>query len=300
MSSEGNGETPSTVPNLPGVPEQTYLFPKAKGHSRSISHGGVPMLAGNLAPATRPALKSALRGHQRAFSHGQIGEGERPNTGPGHSRAGSRTDFILPPGHREPAPLSAVPRLGSVRANHSRQASRSDSIYTLRRTSVTGPWQRALLWLTRRQQPTVDNRHLVVMPNHLVPDKTPLKDHPNGQRCNNKIRTTKYTLLSFIPKNLFEQFHRIANLYFIFIVLLNWVPAVNAFGKEIAMLPVLFVLGVTAIKDLFEDRRRHLSDKRINNSYCRVYKKALHQTEALDQCPACPYRIDGTAYDPLD
>ncbi|CAH2092268.1 unnamed protein product [Euphydryas editha] len=272
MSTEGSGETPSTVPSLPGAPEQTYLFPKAKGHSRSISHGGVPMLAGNPTSA-RPALKSAMRGHQRALSHGQIGEGPRAATGSGHSRTGSRTDFILPPGHRESAPSSAQPRLSSVRGHHSRQASRSDSIYTLRRASVVSPWRRAVFWLMRRQQPAVDNRHLIVIPNHLVPDKTPPKDHPNGQRCNNKIRTTKYTLLSFIPKNLFEQFHRIANVYFIFIVLLNWVPAINAFGKEVAMLPVLFVLGVTAIKDLFEDRRRHLSDKRINNSFCRVYKK---------------------------
>lgn len=229
------------------------------------------MLAGNPA-APRPTLKSAMRGHQRALSHGQIGEGGRPSTGPGHSRAGSRTDFILPPGHRDPPVPSAAPRLGSVRI-HSRQASRSDSIYTIRRTSVVSPWRRAAFWLLRRQQPAVDNRHLMVTPNHLVPDKTPLKDHPNGQRCDNKIRTTKYTLLSFLPKNLFEQFHRIANVYFIFIVLLNWVPAISAFGKEVAMLPVLFVLGVTAIKDLFEDRRRHLSDKRINNSFCRVFKK---------------------------
>lgn len=272
MSTEGSGETPSTVPCLPGAPEQTYLFPKVKGHSRSISHGGTPMLAGNPATA-RPPLKSALRGHQRALSHGQIGEGPRAATGPCHSRTGSRTDFILPPGHREPPPASAQPRLGSVRVHHSRQASRSDSIYTIRRTSVVGPWRRAAFWLLRRQQPAVDNRHLIVIPNHLVPDKTPKKDHPNGHRCDNKIRTTKYTLLSFLPKNLFEQFHRIANVYFIFIVLLNWMPAINAFGKEVAMMPVLFVLGVTAIKDLFEDRRRHLSDKRINNSYCRVYKK---------------------------
>ncbi|KAG6453561.1 hypothetical protein O3G_MSEX008214 [Manduca sexta] len=276
MSTEGSGETPSTVPCLPGAPEQTYLFPKAKGHSRSISHGGTPMLAGNPG-AARPALKSALRGHQRALSHGQIGEGGRPSSGPGHSRTGSRTDFILPPGHREPPPASAQPRLGSVRVHHSRQASRSDSIYTIRRASVVGPWRRAAFWLLRRPQPTVDNRHLIVIPNHLVPDKTPPKDHPNGHRCNNKIRTTKYTLLSFLPKNLFEQFHRIANVYFIFIVLLNWVPAISAFGKEVAMLPVLFVLGVTAIKDLFEDRRRHMSDKRINNSFCRVYKKSAER-----------------------
>ena len=69
----------------------------------------------------------------------------------------------------------------------------------------------------------------------------------------------------------FFQFHRVANLHFIFIVLLNWFPAINAFGKEISMIPVLFVLGVTAIKDMFEDRRRHLSDKRINNLTCRIY-----------------------------
>lgn len=63
--------------------------------------------------------------------------------------------------------------------------------------------------------------------------------------------------------------YRIANLYFIFIVVLNW--QIGAFAKEVSLMPVVFVLGVTAIKDLFEDRRRRASDKRINNSTCRVY-----------------------------
>lgn len=116
-------------------------------------------------------------------------------------------------------------------------------------------------------------RYRIVVPNHLVPPKTPRKEHPNGKRPDNKIRTTKYTLLSFLPRNLLEQFHRVANLYFIFIVLLNWFPAINAFGKEIAMIPVMFVLGVTAVKDFYEDRRRHASDKRINNSTCRIYQR---------------------------
>ncbi|KAL1473695.1 hypothetical protein MTO96_021810 [Rhipicephalus appendiculatus] len=70
-----------------------------------------------------------------------------------------------------------------------------------------------------------------------------------------------------------HTFHRFANLYFLGIVLLNWVPQINAFGKEVAMIPVLFVLGVTAIKDAFEDHRRYVSDKRVNNSTCRVYNK---------------------------
>lgn len=36
----------------------------------------------------------------------------------------------------------------------------------------------------------------------------------------NKIRTAKYTPLSFIPKNLWFQFHNIANIFFLFLIIL--------------------------------------------------------------------------------
>lgn len=113
-----------------------------------------------------------------------------------------------------------------------------------------------------------------VTPNHTQPpDLAPnAKGHPNRTFKSNRIRTTKYSIITFIPKNLFEQFHRFANLYFIFVVCLNWVPQVAAFGKEIAMIPVIFVLLVTAIKDAYEDFRRYKSDKCINHKTCRVYK----------------------------
>ena len=69
-----------------------------------------------------------------------------------------------------------------------------------------------------------------------------------------RINTTKYNIITFLPKNLFEQFHRLANIYFLFIVVLNWLPPIQAFGREVAMIPLIFVLAVTAIKDLYEDR----------------------------------------------
>ena len=37
---------------------------------------------------------------------------------------------------------------------------------------------------------------------------------------NNKVTTTKYTCLNFLPKNLFIQFTKVANAYFLFCVLL--------------------------------------------------------------------------------
>ncbi|XP_057715089.1 probable phospholipid-transporting ATPase VD isoform X2 [Corythoichthys intestinalis] len=87
----------------------------------------------------------------------------------------------------------------------------------------------------------------------------------------NIIHTTKYSLLTFIPMNLFQQFKRVANLYFLFLILLNWVPVVEAFQKEITMIPLLVVLTVIAVKDGLEDYRRYIFDKKINNRVVQVY-----------------------------
>ncbi|XP_076176147.1 phospholipid-transporting ATPase VD isoform X2 [Ptiloglossa arizonensis] len=256
------------------------LYPRT--HARSASHGGVLAVsltttglqtnAGSyLGPlsAIGPARPSALKkpGHQRAFSQGQVVDVQGHSV-TGHSRVGSRTEFILPPGHREDSRPSTALKTPSHRG-HSRQASRSESIYTIRRSAEPPWWTR--LWARCFGPLPEEPRLRTIVPNHLVPPKTPSSQHPNGKRVNNRVRTTKYTVLSFLPRNLLEQFHRVANLYFIFIVMLNWVPAINAFGKEVAMIPVIFVLGVTALKDYFEDRRRLGSDRRVNNSTCRVY-----------------------------
>lgn len=287
-----------SVPSVSGVSAEVGSAPRSsgpaplsagsvgragRGHMRSASHGGVAASgmtsSGSTGLVSRPSALKSSRGHQRAFSQGQIeGTSESAGFQRGHSRVGSRTDFILPPGHRDTEANDAGSRAAGTSApktgrGHSRQASRSESIYTLR-NNVGVPLQRRMLnFILRRSDKGEFDRpsYRTIVPNHLVPPKTPAKLHPNGKTVNNRIRTTKYTVLSFLPKNLLEQFHRVANLYFIFIILLNWFPDINAFGKEIAMIPVMFVLGVTAIKDLFEDRRRKASDKRINNSTCRVY-----------------------------
>nr|XP_026651075.1 probable phospholipid-transporting ATPase VD isoform X1 [Zonotrichia albicollis]XP_026651076.1 probable phospholipid-transporting ATPase VD isoform X1 [Zonotrichia albicollis] len=99
---------------------------------------------------------------------------------------------------------------------------------------------------------------------------------------NNKIRTTRYTLLNFLPRNLFEQFHRIANLYFLFLVVLNWVPLVEAFQKEITMLPLIGVLTIIAVKDGLEDYSRYKMDKQINNLVTKVYSRK--EKKYTDEC----------------
>ncbi|KAM8890302.1 phospholipid-transporting ATPase VA isoform 1-T1 [Synchiropus picturatus] len=125
----------------------------------------------------------------------------------------------------------------------------------------------------QRKKKSKENKTRVVHANILY-DHAKKEENPNRHFANNKIKTTKYTLLSFLPKNLFEQFHRFANVYFVFIALLNFVPVVNAFQPELALAPVVFILSVTAIKDLWEDYRRHRSDQEINHMDCLVYSRS--------------------------
>ncbi|XP_034439219.1 probable phospholipid-transporting ATPase VA [Hippoglossus hippoglossus] len=125
----------------------------------------------------------------------------------------------------------------------------------------------------KKKKKSKENKTRTVHTN-LLYDLSKGEENPNRHYANNKIKTTKYTVLSFLPKNLFEQFHRFANVYFVFIALLNFVPVVNAFQPELALAPVVFILSVTAIKDLWEDYRRHRSDKEINHMDCLVFSRA--------------------------
>lgn len=53
----------------------------------------------------------------------------------------------------------------------------------------------------------------------------------------NKVRTSKYSLITFIPKNLLEQFRRVANIYFLFLVILQLFSVFGAPNAQIGMLP---------------------------------------------------------------
>ncbi|KAH9476290.1 Putative phospholipid-transporting ATPase C24B11.12c [Psilocybe cubensis] len=89
---------------------------------------------------------------------------------------------------------------------------------------------------------------------------------PKARYVRNKVRTTKYTLITFIPKNLYEQFRRVANLFFLSLVILQLFPIFGAAAGSIAVLPLAFILTVTAIKDGIEDYRRGTLDEEVNTS----------------------------------
>ncbi|MCI12004.1 phospholipid-transporting ATPase 1-like, partial [Trifolium medium] len=93
----------------------------------------------------------------------------------------------------------------------------------------------------------------------------PVKTNERFEFAGNSVRTGKYSFITFLPRNLFEQFHRVAYIYFLIIAILNQLPQLAVFGRGVSILPLAFVLLVTAVKDAYEDWRRHRSDKVENN-----------------------------------
>ena len=77
--------------------------------------------------------------------------------------------------------------------------------------------------------------------------------------------TSKYTVWNFLFINLFEQFSRIANFVFLLVVLVQLVPGVSPFNIWSTILPLVFILCVSAIKEGYEDYCRHQTDN-ITNS----------------------------------
>lgn len=97
----------------------------------------------------------------------------------------------------------------------------------------------------------------------------------------NAVHTTKYNVLTFLPKNLFFQFSRIANFYFLIVVCLlqfPWAPI----SAAVAVVPLIIVIGITMIREAIEDLLRYKCDQRINSSETTVLVDGTFQSARWD------------------
>ena len=79
-----------------------------------------------------------------------------------------------------------------------------------------------------------------------------------------RYTSAKYTLLTFVPFNLLEQFRSLANAYFLLILIVCYILYLNG-GTSVNpsswILSVVFIFGVTMIKQGYEDFQRHRNDR---------------------------------------
>jgi phospholipid-transporting ATPase len=83
----------------------------------------------------------------------------------------------------------------------------------------------------------------------------------------NRISTAKYTWWNFLPKNLFLQLSKMANIYFLIVLALQVIRPISISGGQPSiLLPLAFVIGMSVAKDVIEDLKRKRSDREENES----------------------------------
>eukprot|EP00958_Prasinococcus_capsulatus_P005906 scaffold568_cov376-Prasinococcus_capsulatus_cf.AAC.17 len=91
----------------------------------------------------------------------------------------------------------------------------------------------------------------------------------------NSIKTAKYTWITFLPKALFEQYRRAANIYFTIVAILSLTPY-SPVSPVTTVLPLVFILLVSIVKEYIEDARRRRADKELN-------RRPVHVVRAMEK-----------------
>lgn len=139
--------------------------------------------------------------------------------------------------------------------------------------------RKAILRINERP-PSKDGRHIELDPKR----KKALVDERTGrEHIRNTIRSSRYTIWNFLPRQLFAQFSKLANFYFLCVSILQMIPTLSTTGSYTTVIPLLFFVSISMAKEGYDDLRRYRLDKIENSSDAVVlhaYKSTSESSEA--------------------
>jgi phospholipid-translocating ATPase len=119
--------------------------------------------------------------------------------------------------------------------------------------------------------PTADGRHINL---DFSDPSTPIDERTGVPYVSNIIRSSRYTLINFFPRQLFAQFSKLANFYFLIVSILQMIPGLSTTGTYTTIIPLLIFVSVSMAKEGYDDIRRWRLDKEENNRDALVLQSA--------------------------
>ncbi|KKA26695.1 hypothetical protein TD95_003347 [Thielaviopsis punctulata] len=149
------------------------------------------------------------------------------------------------------------------------KAAASRKPQTAVKSAIAKFYQKIVIEAILRQKPlppSQDGRHIsmAVSPAELIDER---RQRPY---ITNYIRSSRYTVWNFLPKQLFFQFSKLANFYFLVIGILQMVPNLSTVGRYTTIVPLAIFVSFSMLKEGYDDYRRYLLDKVENRSVARV------------------------------
>lgn len=117
--------------------------------------------------------------------------------------------------------------------------------------------------------PSKDGRQLTLCIDHT---KARIDERTNREYVDNTIRSCKYTLWNFLPRQLYAQFSKLANFYFLCVSILQMIPGLSTTGTYTTIGPLAFFVMLSMAKEGYDDIRRYKLDKTENNKLASVLR----------------------------
>lgn len=158
------------------------------------------------------------------------------------------------------------PQLNNYKAWVSRRQAKDHRTSVKRRIgTVYRKWIVEGLLRQKPLPPSKDGRHISL--DIRAARKKHLTDERSGKRyLSNVIRSSRYTIWSFIPKQLIFQFSKLANFYFLVIGVMQLIPGLSTTGTYTTIGPLILFVGIAMAKEGYDDYRRYRLDKFENRS----------------------------------
>jgi phospholipid-translocating ATPase len=136
------------------------------------------------------------------------------------------------------------------------------------------------LFQPKKIPPSSDGRHVLVNSTRNRPNV----DERTGQPyMNNFIRSCRYTPLNFVPRQLWAQFGKLANFYFLCISILQMIPGLSTTGTYTTIIPLLIFVCISMAKEGYDDLRRYRLDREENERLALVLDdQAIMQSSAKE------------------
>ncbi|CAI8510181.1 unnamed protein product [Pichia kudriavzevii] len=126
-----------------------------------------------------------------------------------------------------------------------------------------------------REIPISINLNNTDFPKILDKQNKPLliDNRQNKPYVDNLITSSKYTLWSFLPRQLYAQFSKLANCYFMTIAIFQLIPNWSTTGTSTTIIPLSIFITIAMLREGWDDMKRHKLDKEENHRHTKVLKE---------------------------
>lgn len=135
-----------------------------------------------------------------------------------------------------------------------------------------------------------DGRHIPIVLDHntgeyksyTCPKTDLLLDERIGKPyCQNHITSSRYSVITFLPQQLYAQFSRIANAYFFLVAILQMIPGWSTTGTYTTIIPLCVFMGISMAREAWDDLKRHKLDKEENEKMAYILTKEPQSGENI-------------------